>query len=74
MPGPGEFLEEVSLHDVLLGLDSMHWRAQQMNMEYLLKLDVDSLVWSFRKTASLPMPGNHMGAGRIQLVSSGVIL
>lgn len=33
MPGPGEFLKEVSLHDVLLGLDSMHWRAQQMNME-----------------------------------------
>ncbi|GAY47231.1 hypothetical protein CUMW_103020 [Citrus unshiu] len=34
MPGPGEFLKEVSLHDVLLGLDSMHWRAQQMNMEF----------------------------------------
>ncbi|KAK2641261.1 hypothetical protein Ddye_023024 [Dipteronia dyeriana] len=58
---PGDFLNEVSLHDVSLGEDSLHWRAQQTNLEYLLMLDVDSLVWSFRKTAGLPTPGKAYG-------------
>ncbi|KAL5764948.1 hypothetical protein ACOSQ2_017542 [Xanthoceras sorbifolium] len=58
---PGEFLKEVSLHDVSLGGNSLHWRAQQTNLEYLLMLDVDSLVWSFRKTAGLPTPGKAYG-------------
>ncbi|KAG7947968.1 hypothetical protein I3843_14G121900 [Carya illinoinensis] len=53
----GDFLKEVSLHDVRLDADSMHGRAQQTNLEYLLLLDVDRLVWSFRKTAGLPTPG-----------------
>ncbi|KAL9458778.1 hypothetical protein AB3S75_007619 [Citrus x aurantiifolia] len=53
----GDFLKEVSLHDVKLDPSSLHWRAQQTNLEYLLMLDVDSLVWSFRKTAGLPTPG-----------------
>ncbi|KAH9741132.1 proline-tRNA ligase (DUF1680) [Citrus sinensis] len=57
----GEFLKEVSLHDVRLGSDSMHWRAQQTNLEYLLMLDVDKLVWNFRKTARLPAPGEPYG-------------
>ncbi|GMY16330.1 DUF1680 domain-containing protein [Fagus crenata] len=51
------FLKEVSLQDVRLDSNSMHGRAQQTNLEYLLLLDVDSLVWSFRKTAGLPTPG-----------------
>ncbi|KAK0606517.1 hypothetical protein LWI29_038542 [Acer saccharum] len=58
---PREFLNEVSLHDVSLGEDSLHWRAQQTNLEYLLMLDVDSLVWSFRKTVGLPTPGKAYG-------------
>ncbi|XP_006446048.2 uncharacterized protein LOC18052883 [Citrus clementina] len=58
---PGNFLKEVSLHDVWLDQSSVLWRAQQTNLEYLLMLDVDSLVWSFRKTASLPTPGKAYG-------------
>lgn len=46
-----DFLSEVSLHDVRLDPDSMYGRAQQTNLEYLLLLDVDRLVWSFRKQA-----------------------
>lgn len=57
----GDFLKEVSLHDVRLDMNSMHGRAQQTNLEYLLMLDVDSLVWSFRKTAGLPTPGEAYG-------------
>ncbi|KAK2641260.1 hypothetical protein Ddye_023023 [Dipteronia dyeriana] len=57
----GDFLKEVSLHDVRLDSNSLHWQAQQTNLEYLLLLDVDSLVWSFRKTASLPTPGKAYG-------------
>lgn len=58
---PGEFLKEVSLHDVRLDPSSVQWRAQQTNLEYLLLLDVDNLVWSFRKTAGLPAPGKAYG-------------
>ncbi|KAF5735763.1 hypothetical protein HS088_TW15G01279 [Tripterygium wilfordii] len=50
----GNFLNEVSLHSVRLDPSSIHWQAQQTNLEYLLMLDVDRLVWSFRKTAGLP--------------------
>lgn len=50
------FLKEVSLHDVQLDLDSKHGRAQQTNLEYLLMLDPDRLVWSFRKTAGVSDP------------------
>lgn len=55
------FLKEVSLHNVRLNSNSFHFRAQQTNLEYLLMLDVDSLVWSFRKTANLPTPGTPYG-------------
>ncbi|KAK9214247.1 hypothetical protein WN944_006235 [Citrus x changshan-huyou] len=39
---PGEFLKELSLHEVRLGSDSVHWRAQQTNLEY--PLDVNRLI------------------------------
>ncbi|KAL5972288.1 hypothetical protein ACLOJK_041541 [Asimina triloba] len=58
--GPG-FLKEVSLNDVRLHAESMHGQAQQTNLEYLLMLDVDRLVWSFRKTANLDTPGKPYG-------------
>ncbi|CAN4094877.1 unnamed protein product [Withania somnifera] len=54
-------LNEVSLHDVRIEPNSMHGIAQQTNLEYLLMLDVDSLVWSFRKTAGLETPANPYG-------------
>lgn len=51
-----KFLKEVSLHDVWLDPGSKHGRAQQTNLEYLLMLDPDRLVWSFRKTAGISNP------------------
>ncbi|KAF8691396.1 hypothetical protein HU200_040532 [Digitaria exilis] len=57
----GEFLSEASLHDVRLEPGSLYWRAQQTNLEYLLLLDVDRLVWSFRKQAGLTAPGTPYG-------------
>lgn len=55
------FLSEVSLHDVRLDPDSTFGRAQQTNLEYLLLLDIDRLVWSFRKQAGIPAPGEPYG-------------
>ncbi|CAN0902082.1 hypothetical protein LINGRAHAP2_LOCUS21779 [Linum grandiflorum] len=55
------FLKEVSLHNVRLDSSSLHWRAQQTNLEYLLMLDVDRLVWSFRKEAGFQTPGTPYG-------------
>jgi hypothetical protein len=57
----GAILSEVSLHDVRLELGSLYWRAQQTNLEYLLLLDVDRLVWSFRKQVGLTAPGTPYG-------------
>ncbi|XP_028780040.1 uncharacterized protein LOC114736399 [Neltuma alba] len=54
---PQGFLKPVSLHDVRLHAHSLHHSAQDTNLQYLLMLDVDRLVWSFRKTAGLPTPG-----------------
>ncbi|KAL2507889.1 hypothetical protein Fot_31536 [Forsythia ovata] len=59
--GIGGLLKEVSLHDVRLDPNSMYGQAQQTNLEYLMMLDVNSLVWSFRKTAGLETPGNPYG-------------
>ncbi|CAM8970619.1 unnamed protein product [Rhodiola kirilowii] len=58
---PSGILKEVSLHDVTLDQGSLHGLAQQTNLEYLLLLDVDNLVWSFRKNADLPTPGSPYG-------------
>ncbi|CAL9196940.1 unnamed protein product [Musa hybrid cultivar] len=59
--GSSKFLKEMSLHDVRLDPKSVHGRAQQTNLEYLLLLNVDRLVWSFRKLAGLPTPGRPYG-------------
>lgn len=56
-----DFLREVSLHDVRLDPDSIYGKAQQTNLEYLLILDVDRLVWNFRNQAGLPTPGKPYG-------------
>ena len=57
----GNFLKKMSLHDVRLDPDSRYGQAQQTNLEYLLMLDVDRLVWSFRKQAGLRTPGRPYG-------------
>ncbi|KAL0419612.1 UNVERIFIED_CONTAM: hypothetical protein Sradi_1374700 [Sesamum radiatum] len=59
--GIGGLLNEVALSDVRLDPSSLHGQAQQTNLEYLLMLDVDRLVWSFRKTAGLETPGQPYG-------------
>lgn len=60
--GAGDgFLKEISLHDVRLEANSIHGVAQQTNLEYLLMLEVDRLVWSFRKTAGLETPADPYG-------------
>jgi len=62
LPGAaGAFLSEASLHDVRLEPGSLYWQAQQTNLEYLLLLDVDRLVWSFRKQVGLTAPGTPYG-------------
>uniref|UniRef100_A0A0D9WS38 Alpha-L-arabinofuranosidase B arabinose-binding domain-containing protein n=1 Tax=Leersia perrieri TaxID=77586 RepID=A0A0D9WS38_9ORYZ len=61
--GEFQFLEEVSLHEVRLDEegDGMYGRAQRTNREYLVMLEVDRLVWSFRTEAGLPAPGKPYG-------------
>ncbi|KAK1356105.1 AbfB domain-containing protein [Heracleum sosnowskyi] len=58
---PKGLLKELPLGNVRLDLNSIHGRAQQTNLEYLLMLDVDRLVWNFRKTANVPAPGRPYG-------------
>lgn len=58
---PIDYLKEMPLEAVRLDPKGLHGEAQQMTLEYLLTLDVDRLVWSFRKTAGLPTPGNPYG-------------
>ncbi|XP_028796140.1 uncharacterized protein LOC114751645 [Neltuma alba] len=58
---PQGVLRPVSLHDVRLNPDSHHHTAQNTNLQYLLMFDVDRLIWSFRKTAGLPTPGEPYG-------------
>ncbi|KAJ4850965.1 hypothetical protein Tsubulata_002496 [Turnera subulata] len=58
---PKNLLKEIPLHKVRLDPSSAHWRAQQTNLEYLLMLEDDRLLWSFRKTAGLPTPGKPYG-------------
>ncbi|XP_017700826.3 uncharacterized protein LOC103717747 [Phoenix dactylifera] len=59
--GGGSFLKDMSLHDVRIDPDSVHGQAQKTNLEYLLLLDPDRLVWSFRKTAGLKTIGEPYG-------------
>lgn len=61
----GAFLKEVPLRDVRLEPQSLHWQAQQTNLEYLLMLDIDRLAWSFRKTAGLPTPKMPYGGWEV---------
>ncbi|KAI7725938.1 hypothetical protein M8C21_013226, partial [Ambrosia artemisiifolia] len=56
-----DMLSELPLSDVRLDRDSIHGQAQQTNLEYLLMLDVDRLVYSFRVTSGLPTVGNAYG-------------
>eukprot|EP00850_Spirogloea_muscicola_P004703 SM000020S06053 [mRNA] locus=s20:756563:761633:+ [translate_table: standard] len=59
--GGKAFLADVPLADVRLAAGSPQAVAQATNLAYLLLLDVDRLVWSFRTTAGLPAPGSPYG-------------
>eukprot|EP00475_Leptophrys_vorax_P027331 TRINITY_DN3897_c0_g2_i1.p1 TRINITY_DN3897_c0_g2~~TRINITY_DN3897_c0_g2_i1.p1 ORF type:complete len:799 (-),score=203.23 TRINITY_DN3897_c0_g2_i1:161-2557(-) len=50
-------LKNVTLTDP----SSPQMKHQAMNLEYLLMLDSDALLWSFRKTANLSTPGTPYG-------------
>lgn len=54
-------LKDVSLHKVRLGADSPQFMAQNTNLQYLLELDVDNMMWSFRKVSNLNAPGQPYG-------------
>eukprot|EP00850_Spirogloea_muscicola_P005147 SM000023S07603 [mRNA] locus=s23:424801:429936:+ [translate_table: standard] len=56
--GGQAFLADVPLADVRLAAGSPQAVGQATNLAYLLLLDVDRLVWSFRTTAGLPAPGS----------------
>jgi len=45
-------------HDVRLESTSLGARAMALNKDYMLSLDVDSLLLTFRRNAGLPAPGD----------------
>eukprot|EP00850_Spirogloea_muscicola_P007033 SM000034S12787 [mRNA] locus=s34:690847:695963:- [translate_table: standard] len=59
--GGKAFLADVPLADVRLAAGSPQAVAQATNLAYLLLLDVDRLLWSFRTTAGLPALGSPYG-------------
>lgn len=54
-------LQPFPLSDVELAADSDFAANQQLNHAYLLSLDVDSILFSFRTTAGLGAPGEPYG-------------
>lgn len=44
-----------------LGAGSPQFVAQETNLQYLLELDVNSMLWCFRKVANLDAPGVPYG-------------
>ncbi len=45
-------------HDVRLESATLGARAMALNKDYMLSLDVDSLLLTFRRNAGLPAPGD----------------
>lgn len=60
-PIPSPLAEPFSLSRVRLTKGSMFEQKQQINLEYLLMWNMDSLLWNFRTTAGLPAPGQPYG-------------
>ena len=59
---PQHALMRVPLANVRLSAGSEFYAAQQLNSHYLLSLPVDRLLWSFRRVAGLPTPGDPYSA------------
>lgn len=53
-------VQPFDLKDVRLG-DGVCRTAQEANRRYLHELDFDRLLWTFRKNAGLPTPGQPLG-------------
>ncbi len=51
-------IRPVPLEDVELTPGSPFWKSLTLNTEYMLALDPDRLLWTFRKNAGLPTPGD----------------
>ncbi len=49
-----------STRDVTVA-DPMLMQARAVNMQYLLSLETDRLLWAFRKNSGLPTPGTPLG-------------
>lgn len=54
----GSFIQPFSLDEIQLHEGSVYQRAMALNTEYMLSLDVDDLLLTFRLNAGLPSPGN----------------
>ena len=50
-------ISPVPLEDVELTPGSPFWKSLTLNTEYMLALEPDRLLWTFRKNAGLPTPG-----------------
>ncbi|CAI5988612.1 unnamed protein product [Closterium sp. NIES-65] len=55
------FLSPLPLHAVRLSPSTRQFAAQSANLEYLLTLDADRLLWSFRRTAGEEPIGKPYG-------------
>jgi hypothetical protein len=53
----GEFLQPFALDEVALTPGSLYHKAMSLNTEYMLMLDVDDLLLTFRLNAKMPAPG-----------------
>eukprot|EP00884_Botryococcus_braunii_P007107 jgi/Botrbrau1/16398/Bobra.0387s0008.1 len=54
----GSFIQPFSLDEIKLHDGSLYHKAMSLNTEYMLSLEVDDLLLTFRQNAKLPSPGN----------------
>ena len=57
------WLQPFPLSDVKLVEGSAQWRSMSVNLEYLLQLNPDTLLWSWRRNAGLSQPAGARPAG-----------
>ena len=60
---PAGWLQPFPLSDVKLVEGTAQWRSMSVNVEYLLQLQPDMLLWSWRRNAGLSQPAGARPAG-----------
>ena len=60
---PRGWLQPFPLSSVTLAEGSAQWRSMRVNLEYLLSLEPDMLLWSWRRNAGLSQPPAARQAG-----------